>query len=322
MMKTKSIWIIRKIFSRLNSLHLQKYYFECGIIFLNVMLRSSILYACESYYALKETELRQLERIEENFLRQLFKTSAGCPISQLYLESGHTPARFAIQRSRLLFLKTILNEKPESKIYQFLQLQFQNPTRGDWGSTCIKDLEYLEIKMSLDEIKAVTVNKFKGMLNKSIEQRALQYLRDKRGSKGIEMNYLKIEMAEYLMPNDEQLSIEGQRYIFAIRNRMVNVPVNFPKNQSEVKCACGVKEDMQHIYLCEYWNKQIEPKEYTYIFSDKVKEQVEVYKRFKANIEIREKYLSENDHKNETDSHAISQIDPLSSVYEYSNGNK
>ena len=271
MMKTKSIWIIRKLFSRLNSLHLQKYYFECGIIFLNVMLRSSILYACESYYALKETELRQLERIEENFLRQLFKTSAGCPISQLYLEAGHTPARFAIQRSRLLFLKTILNEKPESKIYQFLQLQFQNPTRGDWGSTCLKDLEYLQIKMSLDEIKAVTVNKFKGMLNKSIEQRALQYLRDKRGSKGIEMNYLKIEMAEYLMPNDEQLTIEGQRYIFSMRNRMVNVPVNFPKNQSEVKCACGVKEDMQHIYICECWNIQIETTEYSNIFSDNVK---------------------------------------------------
>ena len=59
---------------------------------------------------------------------------------------------------------------------------------------------------------------------------------DKRGSKGIEINYSKIEMAEYLMPNDEQLTIEGQRYIFSMRNRMVYVPVNFPKNQSEVKC--------------------------------------------------------------------------------------
>ena len=32
-MKKKSIWIIRKIFIRLEGLHLQKYYFECGIIF-------------------------------------------------------------------------------------------------------------------------------------------------------------------------------------------------------------------------------------------------------------------------------------------------
>ena len=66
-MKTKSIWIIRKIFQKLDSLHLKKYYFECGVIFLNVMLRSSIFYACETYYNLKETEIRQLERIEEVF---------------------------------------------------------------------------------------------------------------------------------------------------------------------------------------------------------------------------------------------------------------
>ena len=68
-MKNKSIGIIRKIFNRLDGLNLQKYYFESGMIFLNVMLRSSILYACETYYNLKEVELRQLERIEEGFLR-------------------------------------------------------------------------------------------------------------------------------------------------------------------------------------------------------------------------------------------------------------
>ena len=79
---------------------------------------------------------------------------------------------------------------------------------------------------------------------------------------------------------------------------------------------------MQHIYICEYWNIQTETTEYTNIFSDNVKQQAEVYKRFKANIEIREKYLSENYHNLETDPHAISLIDPLSSVYEYSNGNK
>ena len=62
--RNKSYGVIRKIFSKLNELNLQKYYFECGIIFLNVMLRSSILYASETYYNLKENQMRQLERIE------------------------------------------------------------------------------------------------------------------------------------------------------------------------------------------------------------------------------------------------------------------
>ena len=96
--KKKSIGIIRKIMNKLKNLNLMSYYFECSIIFLNVMLRPSILYACEAYYNLSEAQIRQLERIEENFLRQIFKTSKGCPIVQLYLEAGQLPARFEVQR--------------------------------------------------------------------------------------------------------------------------------------------------------------------------------------------------------------------------------
>ena len=117
-MKKKSKWIIHKIFTRLDSLHLKKYYFESAMIFLNVMLRSSILYACETYYNLTETHIRQLERIEEGFLRRMFKTSTGCPTVQLYLEAGHTPARFEIMKVKLLFLKCILEEDPDSMIYK------------------------------------------------------------------------------------------------------------------------------------------------------------------------------------------------------------
>ena len=97
-MRNKSIWIIRKIMNRLNGLSLKKYYFECALIFLNVMLRSSILYACETYYNLKETEVRQIDRIEECFLRKILKNSKDCPIAQMYLETGHVTARLEIKK--------------------------------------------------------------------------------------------------------------------------------------------------------------------------------------------------------------------------------
>ena len=48
-MKTKAVGIIRQIFNRLESLNLQRYYFECAIILMNCMLRSSILYAAETF---------------------------------------------------------------------------------------------------------------------------------------------------------------------------------------------------------------------------------------------------------------------------------
>ena len=163
-MRKRSVWIINNIFDKIKSLNLRKYYFECGIIFLNVFLRSSILYAAETYYDMKENELRALERIEESFIRKLLNTTKGCPISQLYLEVGHQPARFEIIRKRLFFLKDILNEKPESLIFRFVMLQFEKPTKGDWASSCQKSLKYLNIKLSVEEIRRMKKTQFRKLI--------------------------------------------------------------------------------------------------------------------------------------------------------------
>ena len=127
--KAKSNGIIRQIFNRLESLNLMRYYFECAMVLMNSMLRSSILYAAETYYDLKEKELRKIERIEETFMRKLLKTSKGCPITQLYLTLGQIPARFAIKKMRLLFLKYILHQDDNSMINRVFQLQVKHPTQ-------------------------------------------------------------------------------------------------------------------------------------------------------------------------------------------------
>jgi hypothetical protein len=94
--------------------------------------------------------LRQLERIEEGYLRQILKTTRGCPITQLYLAIGQIPARFEIQKMRLLYLNYIL-ENEESLLSKKIWLQMNEPSRGDWASTCLSDLEELRIEESLEE---------------------------------------------------------------------------------------------------------------------------------------------------------------------------
>jgi hypothetical protein len=314
-MRNKSIGIIRKIFTKLSELSLRKYYFECGMIFLNVMLRSSILYASECYYNLKENEIRSLERIEENFMRQLLKTTKGCPIVQLYLELGHTPVRFAIMISRLFFLKYIVDQEENSLILKFFNLQLENPSKFDWASTCITDLKNMDIQLSVSDIKGMTENRYKDIIRTKCSAYALKYLMNKRGSKGSEINFTEIEMAEYLLPNDN-LTIEEQRTIFSIRNRMVNdIPANFSsKKENTAKCICGESEDMEHVYNCKYLNIEEPAEEYLKIFSGNTREQRTVLQRFEENLSIREK-------KKEESSHVILLSDPPSSVlYEIGNG--
>ena len=255
-MKDKSVWIMNKILDKLKTLNLLKYYFECAMIFFNTILRTSILYASETYYNLKENEMRTLERIEEQFLRKIFKTTKACPISQLYLEAGQYPARFEIFRRRLLFFKSILNEKPDNLIYRFVQMQLEKPIKGDWASSCLKSLEYLEITPSIADIMEMSKEQFRKILKKSIAEKALQYLINKRGSKGQEIEYSRLKMAEYLLPQDENISILDQQYIFSMRNRMVQIGQNFPEKENENLCICGETEKMKHIHDCKYLNNE------------------------------------------------------------------
>ena len=46
-------------------------------------------------------------------------------------------------------------------------------------------------------------------------------------------------MADYLSPGYEKLTITDQRNIFAIRNRMVEIPANFNTDRNLEPCACG-----------------------------------------------------------------------------------
>lgn len=90
------------------------------------------MFSVECYFNLKEKEIRAIEQIEEDYLRQLLNTERGSPISQLYLEGGEYPARFDIMKIQVLFFHYILNQDEKSLIYKFLKAQIKSPMKGDW----------------------------------------------------------------------------------------------------------------------------------------------------------------------------------------------
>ena len=99
---------------------------------------------------------------------------------------------------------------------------------------------------------------------------------EKRGSKGSEIRYSSLKIAEYLSPNYENSSIEDQRYIFAIRNRMIRIEDNFPKQLIEEACICGKPKTQSHIYSCEILNLNNKEIPYEKIFEENVKLQKQI----------------------------------------------
>ena len=78
-----------------------------------------------------------------------------------------------------------------------------------------------------------------GKIKLQIQQHALQYLLEKRKTKGKEIEYQKLEMAEYLTPINRKMSIEEKRMMFSVRNQMVDIKSNFKGGKIEVMCLCG-----------------------------------------------------------------------------------
>ena len=79
-----------------------------------------------------------------------------------------------------------------------------------------------------------------------------------------------------------------------MKNRVVNIPANFPKPNIVNKCICGEKEDMKHIHNCEILNDGEQSNlEYEKIFEGNISEQIQVFRKFERNLKRRE-HLTEN----------------------------
>ena len=120
---------------------------------------------------------------------------------------------------------------------------------------------------------------------------AFKYLTGKQGSKGKDIVYSSMQMSEYLLPTNEKLTIDEKRRLFAVKNKMIDIPSNFPKGRSESEtiCFCGQREDMNHIYECDIYNEEVFSN-YEEIYNGEINEQITIFKRFEENFEKRKNY--------------------------------
>ena len=150
----------------------------------------------------------------------------------------------------------------------------------------------LGISDSLEEIKNMKTNKYKNLVKSRIEKNALEYLESKRGTKGHEIRYTSLEMSVYLLPINSQLNIDEKRKMFALRNQMIRIPINF--GEKDEKCVCGKIETMPHIYNCEYLNGKKSKIIYNELYNGNLINQINIFRRMEENIEKRQEIKMKN----------------------------
>ena len=86
-------------------------------------------------------------------------------------------------KTRLLYLKYILEQPEESKGRQIFRLQVHKPLPGDWASTCLNNIKLFKFDLLFEKIRQITKQKYTVLLKEQISMVALKYLLEKQGKK-------------------------------------------------------------------------------------------------------------------------------------------
>ena len=263
-------------------------------LFLNGILTNS-----EAWYGLQINDIKHLEQIDETLLRKIFECPKTTPKCFLYLETGCTPIRYIIICRRLMFLQYILKEDTDSLISQFFYSQDSNPVKNYWALTCREDLNNLDIKLSFQEIRCLSKNKFKNIVKKAISEKTFEYLKVEKVklSKIQHIVYDKFGIQEYLLPN--QTSTRMAKFIFHARSRMLDLKCNFKNRYRDFLCptGCGSDDTQQHLIDCEKLSDSTlvsDLPEYDDLFSKDVKKILNFASILKARVSARANYVSKN----------------------------
>ena len=300
---SKGRGIIKKILNILNCIPFGKLFYQIAILLRNSLLVSSVLCNSEAWFSLTKSDLNMIETIDLEFLRKILKAPMSTPKEILFLELGVLPLRELIKQRRLNFLFYIIQQKNDSIIKKVFESQVRNRTKKDWITTVLKDMEELNLNVTFEDIQHMSKGRWKAMIKRNIREKAFNNLLEikQKHSKVMELEYEKMEIQSYFLPNKMECSKEDIELIFKLRSNMTSVKMNRKQLYKSHECSKCLKENetQAHVYICNEIREIIGKKKEDYPKFEKIKngsrkEKIEIAKIFRENLKIIEKYHEQN----------------------------
>ena len=272
---SKGLGIVSEIMHILKTISFGHRYFDIAKILREARFVNGILTNAEVWYALKKSEICELEKLDILLLRRILAAPTSSCIESLYLELGLIPIGTIIRARRLNYLHYLMSQPKQSMLYKVFKTQWDYPVKGDWVLEVREDMLEFGLSMSLEEIQKISKSKFKQLVKIKATEFALENLLDEKEkhSKMKDLIYSELKMQSYLC--DSSLTVEEAQNLFRFRTRTAKFKENM-KNKYEngsLTCpACGLQPDSQsHSFQCEVMKQHIKVKgQYSDIFKKKV----------------------------------------------------
>ena len=168
-------------------------------------------------------------------------------------------------------------------------------------STVKADLKELNIDLSLKNISKLKKQKFKKIVKQKCNEAAFKYLMSEKvdKSKLANLKYDELKPQDYLMNNS--VSIVDKKFLFKLRNRMLNVGENMGRHLDMCPLCFIAKDTQSHILKCPIidihrdFNGDTETTEIRYedIFSNNVKISSQAASKIRKRFRSREVLIHE-----------------------------
>ena len=132
------------------------------------VLLGGILTSSEVWVGLNNSHNEILENLDERLLRGIVQCHSKTARVFLYQETSALPIRFVIKYRRLAYLRHILTRDKGELISKVFFAQQRKPVKKVWALTVKKDLEDINIGLSLEAIKNMKKEQFKKLLKEKV----------------------------------------------------------------------------------------------------------------------------------------------------------
>ena len=255
----RGIGAVSEIISTLNQVSLGHYHYEIALIFRDSMLISKVVYSAEVWNNITNAEFKKLEEVDEMYFRKIFELPKSAPRIGMYAECGKIPIRYIIKTRRLLYYWHLIHLEDKELLSKFYMAQKLKPGRNDWVMTLKKDMEEIGLKISEEEVKNISLEKFKNMVQCKVKICVKKSFIKKQGSK---TEHLKFEIStpsKYLF--SKVLNKDEIQTLLKLRTRTIDVKMNQEssyKNNMWCRVCLLFVESQQHIIQCPEVRKKLD----------------------------------------------------------------
>ena len=228
--------VLAQIRKYLDTVSFGSHYFKIALLLRESLFLSSILTNSESWYGLTQSQITDLENLDQIFFRSLFEVPHTVPSVALYLETGSLSIGTILKMKRINYLHYLVNLDNSEMLSKFFFAQWENPVTSDWTLEAKKNLIELGISTDIKVLKKISKNVFKNLVKKqakSYEFKRLLEIKETK-SKMKKLFYPQFKIQEYLLL--KKMNTSQARALFKFRVRMAPFGQNFRGGQSIIYC--------------------------------------------------------------------------------------